>query len=635
MNQNNKQNSSSTSIREALKATKILGLSLQPPQIDKQTISISQISNEEKVSNMKSQSSKGILKNLKSFANSQSNMTSRTNQSNSNQSSNCSAFDLLQNEASSTMMNSCIVIKNNTNNTNNTNSLLYENSNTNNMNITNIQNSYIRDKNINSYSNSNLTSSSNNNMMMNSIKNIPITNQNQYLNNPYTYIPNQSIESIQTKLDIVTISDNDFQIEDFFLFEDKLFEIVYNFNVPSQIIGYLHDWWLVFSNSSVSGKYSLLTNDKIILSIINDYMNLELLSILTLYHIEVLGNTKALYGKIRNILYYLQYSFNLIYEFMIFSCKFQENNQKWVNKIKMKINKNLKLIKSNEMTLINIGNVSNVSNSNQSIDTIAIIGVNNDKLILLLNEIYSSNLISKNYNEAIAFYQSALSSLHSSSLIILNDFFINKVLIDYNYLFFHKETTAKSINSSSYIPIPISKDKSKKFSLVINFNNTLINLKQTDYDDESEGYEIETRPFLIDFLTEVSKFYEIILFTNENEEFIKPFITEIDNESKYFSYCLFGEHVQYVNGEYLKDMSCLGRDLNRCVVVDCYPSSFKNHVENGILVRRYVGEGSSDKTLYFLEDLLCRIALNKEIDDVRNGLSMYKDEILLKVTCGV
>ena len=151
---------------------------------------------------------------------------------------------------------------------------------------------------------------------------------------------------------------------------------------------------------------------------------------------------------------------------MISSCRFQVNNQKWINKIKMKINKNLKLIKSNEMTLINIGNMSN---PNQSIETIAIIGVNNDKLILLLNEIYSSNLISKNYNEAIAFYQSALSSLHSSSLIILNDFFINKVLIDYNYLFFHKVTshTSQTIQSTQSSPyIPISKDKSKKFSFL-------------------------------------------------------------------------------------------------------------------------------------------------------------------------
>jgi hypothetical protein len=645
MNQNSKLNSSS-SIRDAFKATKI-GITKQTKENQKlqsqtttsQSINQQRTDDDMIVSNLKSQSSKGLFKEKsisfrEGVKSKFENQTPRpSNQEKSNMSSSAfSSFEVLQNEVNSTMINSFTMNMNLSGipsmQTIPTIQTMQS--------IPNMETKEIKERrDISSKSNLNL---------FNNIRNIsnnqfPSLTTMRHQTQVNSYVPQQGQQGkivyqqaynqqATQKLEEVIINDNDFKITDFYLYEDRLFEIVYNFNIPTSIISNLHDWWLVFNNSSISGKYLLTTNDKIISSIINDYMNLELLSILILYHIEILCLTKTFYGKIRKIFYYLQYSFNLLFDFIISSCKFQVNNQKWVSKIKTKINKNLKAIKANESVIL-------MNNSSESIDTIAIIGVNNDRLIMILNEILSSDLLSKNYNQAIAFYQSTLSSLHSSSLIILNDFFINKVLTEYNYLSFHNTSNSllsTTNKSQPYISIP--RDKSKKYTLVINFNNTIVNLKPTDFDNDLEGYDIELRPFLYDFLTEIGKYYEIIIYSNEKEKFIKPFITEIDNENKYFSHCLFGECVQYVNGEYVKDISLIGREIKTCVIVDCYQSSFKNQSENGILVKRYVGDSNSDKTLYYLEELLCRIALDKEIDDVRTGLNMYYDEILLKISCG-
>ena len=60
--------------------------------------------------------------------------------------------------------------------------------------------------------------------------------------------------------------------------------------------------------------------------------------------------------------------------------------------------------------------------------------------------------------------------------------------------------------------------------------------------------------------------------------------------------------------------------------------NFRSQKENGILIKPYYGTVKSDKALYYLCEILLKIAFDNSISDIREGLKKYKDDIINKVT---
>ena len=69
------------------------------------------------------------------------------------------------------------------------------------------------------------------------------------------------------------------------------------------------------------------------------------------------------------------------------------------------------------------------------------------------------------------------------------------------------------------------------------------------------------RPYLRQFLDYCSKFCELILFTASRREYADEILKTFDPEDKYFSYKLYRESCTFVNGNYIKDLNRLNRDL--------------------------------------------------------------------------
>ena len=81
----------------------------------------------------------------------------------------------------------------------------------------------------------------------------------------------------------------------------------------------------------------------------------------------------------------------------------------------------------------------------------------------------------------------------------------------------------------------------------------------------------------------------------------------------------------------MKDISKLGRDLSRTIIIDNMPQNFRLQKENGIFIRTFYGEDPEDTALIDLIPILSKVAEDTG-RDVRKSLVKFKDEILKRIS---
>ena len=177
----------------------------------------------------------------------------------------------------------------------------------------------------------------------------------------------------------------------------------------------------------------------------------------------------------------------------------------------------------------------------------------------------------------------------------------------------------------------LEQNNNKKFTLVLDLDETLISFK-INPKEPSNGL-LRFRPGLDLFLEKIKNLYELIVFTSATEKYADIIINAIENKNKIFDYRLYRKHTVMFNGDLVKDLSKLGRDLSKIIIVDNIPQNFRFQKENGIFIKAFWGEDKMDTALYCLGDILEKIA--NDFSDVRQGILFYKEEILSKVSSNV
>ena len=171
----------------------------------------------------------------------------------------------------------------------------------------------------------------------------------------------------------------------------------------------------------------------------------------------------------------------------------------------------------------------------------------------------------------------------------------------------------------------------KKYTLVLDLDETLIHFKSNPNDDSS-GL-LQFRPFLTEFLIGVSKYYELIVFTAATQDYANPIIDAIEKKGILFEYRLYRIHTVVINNDFVKDLSLLGRDLSRIIIVDNMEQNYKLQPENGITIRPFWGKDANDMALIDLLRILVEIAKNNM--DVREGIAYFKEDIISKITSNI
>ncbi|TNV77567.1 hypothetical protein FGO68_gene17773 [Halteria grandinella] len=188
-----------------------------------------------------------------------------------------------------------------------------------------------------------------------------------------------------------------------------------------------------------------------------------------------------------------------------------------------------------------------------------------------------------------------------------------------------------SLVQEPFLP-PISpEDQSRTYTLVLDLSETLCTFKFTD---SQEVDLLLIRPGVHHFLRELSKLYELAIFTSSTQDFADWAIDIIDPH-RYVKHRLYRQHVTYEEGSAVgfKDIAKLGRDLSRVIIIDNTYETMQLHPYNGVQIRTWTGD-TTDTALSFLLPILQLIS-RKQVADVRVALSLMALQINAQLLNGV
>lgn len=164
---------------------------------------------------------------------------------------------------------------------------------------------------------------------------------------------------------------------------------------------------------------------------------------------------------------------------------------------------------------------------------------------------------------------------------------------------------------------PISSDK--KYTLVLDLDETLIHFEEKE--DGTSQFLI--RPYAQYFLKQVAKYYEVVVFTAALQDYADYILDRMDT-TRTVKYRLYRQHTDFSNNVYQKDLSKLGRELSRTIIVDNNAENFQLQPDNGVYIQSWYND-PQDQGLAKLAPLLIDI-VKKRYDDVRVALKQFRDK---------
>ncbi|CAF0843014.1 unnamed protein product [Rotaria sordida] len=184
-------------------------------------------------------------------------------------------------------------------------------------------------------------------------------------------------------------------------------------------------------------------------------------------------------------------------------------------------------------------------------------------------------------------------------------------------------TTPAAHESNEKFLLPILRDNEQtKICLVIDLDETLVHsvfrpVSNADFvvpveiDGQVHQIYVTKRPHVDEFLRRVGELYECVLFTASLAKYADP-VADLLDPQHIFRSRLFRESCTYYNGNYIKDLSRLGRNIRKVIIIDNSPLSYLFHQDNAVPVHSWFDD-MQDTELLTLIPIFERLA---SVDDV-------------------
>ena len=155
----------------------------------------------------------------------------------------------------------------------------------------------------------------------------------------------------------------------------------------------------------------------------------------------------------------------------------------------------------------------------------------------------------------------------------------------------------------------------KKFCLVLDLDETISHSLKLNF-----GYYFLLRPGVIDFLTELSELYEIVIFTSSPQIYADNILDKIDEKGNLISHRLYKPHVVFERGKSVKKLNLIGRDLNKIIFVDNMKSNAKYNPKNLYLIPTWTDDIYDDELFKLKNKLKYIYTSGKFNDDITKAL---------------
>ena len=162
------------------------------------------------------------------------------------------------------------------------------------------------------------------------------------------------------------------------------------------------------------------------------------------------------------------------------------------------------------------------------------------------------------------------------------------------------------------------------YTLVLDLDETLVHFFYTP-----SGGMFLIRPFCMKFLEEMAEKFEIVIFTAALKNYADSILDLLDPNKKLIKYRLYRQHVSLSGITFCKDLSKIGRDLGRTIIVDNLEDNFKLQPNNGIHIWTWMDDMKDTQ----LDDLgkILKDLVSKNPSDIRPIIKKFKEDINKKM----
>lgn len=118
----------------------------------------------------------------------------------------------------------------------------------------------------------------------------------------------------------------------------------------------------------------------------------------------------------------------------------------------------------------------------------------------------------------------------------------------------------------------------------------------------------------------MAKHYEIVVYTASLNKYADPLLDLLD-PNRVIRARLFRESCVYYEGNYVKDLSLLDRDLKQSIIIDNSPSSYIFHPENAIDCSSFIDDPNDRE----LDQIAAFLRGVKDEKDVRHICQQWRE----------